>query len=80
MLAAPGLVPVTLQDRGGAWSEYSDGGLPASAGRTFRDDITGAALPPELAMSARAEEIRFMQSWNVWDARPVSECRARAGK
>eukprot|EP00969_Alexandrium_andersonii_P220659 9745237-Alexandrium_andersonii.AAC.1 len=37
---------------GGAWSGRSDGGLPASVGRTFRGDIAGAALPPELAMPA----------------------------
>eukprot|EP00969_Alexandrium_andersonii_P194763 8602704-Alexandrium_andersonii.AAC.1 len=36
----------------GAWPECSDGGLPVSAGRTLRDDITGAALPPELAAAA----------------------------
>eukprot|EP00969_Alexandrium_andersonii_P155740 6886054-Alexandrium_andersonii.AAC.1 len=41
----------------GAWSECSGGGLPVSAGRAFRDDINGAALPPELVMAARAEEI-----------------------
>eukprot|EP00969_Alexandrium_andersonii_P133204 5891027-Alexandrium_andersonii.AAC.1 len=64
----------------GAWPERSDGGLPVSAGRAFRDDITGAALPPELAMAARAEEIKFTQSWNAWGARPVSGRRARAGK
>eukprot|EP00969_Alexandrium_andersonii_P191442 8455825-Alexandrium_andersonii.AAC.1 len=31
-------------------------------------------------MAARAEEIKFTQSWNVWDVRPVSECKARTGK
>eukprot|EP00969_Alexandrium_andersonii_P245142 10833754-Alexandrium_andersonii.AAC.1 len=31
-------------------------------------------------MSTRAEGIKFIQSWNVRDVRPVSECWARAGK
>eukprot|EP00969_Alexandrium_andersonii_P368682 15473457-Alexandrium_andersonii.AAC.1 len=53
-----------------------DGGPPVSAGRVFQGDVAGAALPPELVMSARAEEIKFTQSWNVWGV----ECRARAGK
>eukprot|EP00969_Alexandrium_andersonii_P087787 3872375-Alexandrium_andersonii.AAC.1 len=64
-------------DSQGAWSERSDGGLLVPAGRAFRDDITGAALPSELVTAARAEEIKFTQSWNVWDVRPVSECKAR---
>eukprot|EP00969_Alexandrium_andersonii_P337473 14915863-Alexandrium_andersonii.AAC.1 len=46
----------------------------------FRDDITGAVLPPELVSAARSEEIRFMESWGVWDVRPISECLARAGR
>eukprot|EP00969_Alexandrium_andersonii_P199519 8812082-Alexandrium_andersonii.AAC.1 len=57
-------------DSGGAWSERSDGGPPAQAEHAFRDDITGAVLPPELVTAARAEDIKFMQSWNVWDVRP----------
>eukprot|EP00969_Alexandrium_andersonii_P321507 14205617-Alexandrium_andersonii.AAC.1 len=36
----------------GAWSECSDGGLPTPAGRAFRDDVAGAALPPELVLAA----------------------------
>eukprot|EP00969_Alexandrium_andersonii_P347608 15368924-Alexandrium_andersonii.AAC.1 len=45
---------------GPAWSEWSDGrGAEAGPGQ-FRDDITGAALPPELVPAARSEEIRFM--------------------
>eukprot|EP00969_Alexandrium_andersonii_P147920 6539691-Alexandrium_andersonii.AAC.1 len=32
----------------GAGPERSDEGLPVSAGRAFRDDISGAALPSEL--------------------------------
>eukprot|EP00969_Alexandrium_andersonii_P158031 6983645-Alexandrium_andersonii.AAC.1 len=31
-------------------------------------------------MSACAEEIKFAQSWTLWDVRPVAERRARAGK
>eukprot|EP00969_Alexandrium_andersonii_P327993 14493938-Alexandrium_andersonii.AAC.1 len=49
-------------------------------GRQFRDDVTGAVLPPELAPAARAEEIRFAQSWQVWGVRPNAVRKARAGK
>eukprot|EP00969_Alexandrium_andersonii_P326768 14439216-Alexandrium_andersonii.AAC.1 len=49
-------------------------------GSQFRDDVAGAALPLELVTAARAEEIRFMESWGVWGIRLVSERLARAGK
>eukprot|EP00969_Alexandrium_andersonii_P286399 12660512-Alexandrium_andersonii.AAC.1 len=32
-------------------------------GSPYRDAAAGAALAPELVEAARAEEIRFMQSW-----------------
>eukprot|EP00969_Alexandrium_andersonii_P066525 2932502-Alexandrium_andersonii.AAC.1 len=48
--------------------------------RQFHDDSAGAVLPPELVVVARAKEIRFMESWGVWDARPISECFSRRGK
>eukprot|EP00969_Alexandrium_andersonii_P077969 3439079-Alexandrium_andersonii.AAC.1 len=37
-------------------------GVPAR-GSQLRDDITGAVLPSELVMAARAEEIKFMEYW-----------------
>eukprot|EP00969_Alexandrium_andersonii_P095662 4225646-Alexandrium_andersonii.AAC.1 len=30
--------------------------------------------------AARAEEFRFTQPWQVWEARPITECRGRAGE
>eukprot|EP00969_Alexandrium_andersonii_P318514 14069832-Alexandrium_andersonii.AAC.1 len=44
-------------------SELSDGpGVPAR-GSQLRGDIAGAVLPSDLAMAARAEEIKFVESW-----------------
>ena len=37
-------------------------------------------MPPDLVAAARSEEIRFVESWGVWDVRPISECLSRAGK
>eukprot|EP00969_Alexandrium_andersonii_P261062 11541324-Alexandrium_andersonii.AAC.1 len=48
---------------GPAWSEWSDGRGAGDGPWQFRDDITGAVLPPELVSAARSEEIRFMESW-----------------
>eukprot|EP00975_Prorocentrum_lima_P035024 7361025-Prorocentrum_lima.AAC.1 len=42
---------------GPAWSEVSDGCGAGAGPAQFRDDITGAALPPELVSAARSEEI-----------------------
>eukprot|EP00969_Alexandrium_andersonii_P113520 5017483-Alexandrium_andersonii.AAC.1 len=67
-------------DSASAVPELSCGCRAGSGGQTYRDDVTGAALDLELVASARAEEIRFMGSWRVWDVRPISECVARAGK
>eukprot|EP00969_Alexandrium_andersonii_P143847 6361042-Alexandrium_andersonii.AAC.1 len=42
---------------GPARSEFSDGRGVGGGGQLFRDDITGAALPPDLVAAARSEEI-----------------------
>eukprot|EP00969_Alexandrium_andersonii_P161627 7143407-Alexandrium_andersonii.AAC.1 len=60
------------EQMGPAWSESSDGRGTGSGGQLLRDDATGAALPPDLVAAARSEEIRFMESWGVWDVRPIS--------
>ena len=44
------------------------------------DDVTGRPLPPELVESARREELQFMDSWGVWEVRPVAEAWERTGK
>eukprot|EP00969_Alexandrium_andersonii_P340862 15066151-Alexandrium_andersonii.AAC.1 len=41
-----------------------------SDAQAYRDDITWAVLDPGLIESARAEEIRFMESWHAWGVRP----------
>eukprot|EP00969_Alexandrium_andersonii_P092917 4101526-Alexandrium_andersonii.AAC.1 len=52
-------------DTASAVPEFSGGRGAGFGGQTYRDDITGAALDPELAAPARSEEIRFMESWRV---------------
>ena len=44
-----------------------------SAGEIY-DEITGAALPSELVRQARAEEIKFMLDWGVWERALITDC------
>ncbi len=44
------------------------------------DEITGAALPPQLVQQARAEEIKFMLDWGVWERALITDCWAETGK
>ena len=49
------------------------------SGETF-DEITGAVLPPKLVQQARAEEIKFMLDWNVWERAPIADCWRETGR
>ncbi len=49
------------------------------AGETF-DEITGAILPPLLVQQARAEELKFMSEWGVWERAPISACWQETGR
>eukprot|EP00969_Alexandrium_andersonii_P151023 6677536-Alexandrium_andersonii.AAC.1 len=64
--------PADGNSGGPAWSEFSGGRGAGSGPQHFRDDITGAALSLELVSAACSEEIRFVESWGVWDVRPIS--------
>ncbi len=44
------------------------------------DEITGATLSPELVRQARAEEIKFMLDWGVWERARTTECWQETGK
>ena len=44
------------------------------------DTVIGEILPGHLVRNAPAEEIAFMESWNVWEKVPVSQCWHRTGK
>ena len=46
----------------------------------YWDDITGVPLPTDLVAAARDKDIKFMQSWGVWEVRSVEECIQRTGK
>jgi hypothetical protein len=50
-----------------------------SVGETY-DEITGAVLPPDLVRQARAEEVKFMLDWGVWERAPISDCWRDTGR
>jgi len=54
--------------------------VQVSNGETFRDDLTGQALNPELVRAARAKELEYFDGKNVWQLRPIDECRRITGK
>ncbi len=61
-------------------AKHEDDELAAWAvGETY-DEITGAVLPPELVRQARAEEIKFMLDWGVWERAPIADCWRDTGK
>ena len=54
--------------------------VQVSNGETFRDDLTGQALNPELVRAARAKELEYFDGKNVWQLKPIDECRSVTGK
>jgi hypothetical protein len=50
-----------------------------SVGETY-DEITGAVLPPDLVRQARAEEIKFMLNWGVWERALITDCWRETGR
>ena len=48
--------------------------------QTFRDDLTGQALDPSLVKAARAKELEYFDGKEVWELRPINECRRITGK
>jgi hypothetical protein len=44
------------------------------------DEITGAQLPPRLVQQARAEEVKFMLDWGVWERALVTDCWRETGR
>jgi hypothetical protein len=54
--------------------------LAAWAQKEVYDEITGAALPPDLVRQARAEELTFMREWGVWKRARITECWQETGK
>ncbi len=54
--------------------------LAAWAPGEVYDEITGAALPPSLVQAARAEEIKFMLEWGVWERALITDCWRETGK
>ena len=47
---------------------------------TYRDDLTGQLLPPDLVRAARAKELEYFNAKEVWLKRPVGEARRVTGK
>ncbi len=50
-----------------------------SVGETY-DGVTGAVLPPDLVRQARAEEVKFMLDWGVWERALTPDCWRETGK
>ena len=46
----------------------------------YVDDITGEELPAEACMQTRAEEVKAMQDWGVWEEVPYEQCWKRLGR
>ena len=54
--------------------------LTTWAAKETYDEITGAVLPPALVQQARAEEVKFMLDWGVWEPAPIADCWRETGK
>ena len=46
----------------------------------FRDDLTGQLLDPSLVKAARAKDLEYFDGKEVWELRPINECRRLTGK
>ena len=46
----------------------------------FKDDLTGHTLDPTLVRAARKKELEYFDGKDVWELRPISECRRLTGK
>ena len=46
----------------------------------FKDDLTGQVLRDELVRAARAAELAYFHSKNVWNKVPKSRARERTGR
>ena len=49
-------------------------------GQIFKDDLTGQPLDPTLVGAARKKELEDFDGKDVWELRPISECRRTTGK
>ena len=47
---------------------------------TYKDDLTGQLPNPALVRAARAKELEYFESKEVWELRPADEARRRTGK
>ncbi len=67
-------------DRAQGHTKDEDDELAAWPAKEVYDEITGAALPTELVRQARAEEVKFMLDWGVWERARVTDCWRETGK
>ena len=49
-------------------------------GQVYKDSLTGQPLRPDLLRAARAKELAYFVSKNVWTKVPRAEAAARQGK
>ena len=47
--------------------------------KIFKDDLSGQLLSPELVKAARLKEMKHLDGEDVWEFRPIGECRGLRG-
>ncbi len=76
-----GIMPAEVHcDAAQEHTRDEDEELAAWPTKEVYDEITGAALSPELVRQARAEEVKFMLDWGVWERARVTDCWRETGK
>ena len=78
--ACPEEVPATLN----CYSLTSSDGhvlkVQIENDQIFKDDLTGQVLDATLVRAARKKELEYFDGKDVWELRPISECRRLTGK
>ena len=72
--------PTMSKSRGIDRSAVKCGVLSMNRHERFVDDLTGNALPEDLCRAARATELEYFKSKEVWTARRISEALKRTGR
>ncbi len=61
-------------------TKHEEDEMAAWSAKATYDEITGAVLPPDLVRQARAEEVKFMLDWGVWERALIADCWQETGK
>ena len=77
---SPEEVPATLNCYNIASSDGHILKVQIENDQIFKDDLTGQILDPTLVKAARKKELEYFDGKDVWELRPISECRRLTGK